>query len=117
MGFKTKSKQTSQINSNQFTVGGLIFDCEDDYLLLKNIDKNIEETVKIVNEGNINFEDIFNNIKSIYVKESYFDAREELDGLFSNATSLLCYEGTHLINDYKVGCCFFSKINIIEYSD
>ena len=113
MGFKSKNKQTSQTNNNLFTVGGLIFDCEDDYLLFKNIDKNINETVKLVRDGIINIEDVFNNIKSINVKESYFDSREEMDGLFKNATDLLCYEGTRFITDYKVGCRFFEKINVI----
>ena len=42
---------------------------------------------------------------------------EEMDGLIKNATHLLCYEGTRFVTDYKVGCCFFDKINIIEYCD
>ena len=40
-----------------------------------------------------------------------------MEGLFKNATGLLCYEGTRYENDYNVGCCFFDKINIIEYCD
>ena len=36
MGFKSKNKQTSQSNiCIPFKVGGLIFDSEEDYLLLK----------------------------------------------------------------------------------
>ena len=34
-----------------------------------------------------------------------------------NATELLCYEGTPFNIDYKVGCCFFNKINVIKYCD
>ena len=118
MGFKSKSKQTSQSNiCNPFKVGGLIFDSEDDYLLFKNIDRNIKQTVKSVEDGEIDIKEFFNKIKKIYVKESYCDAREEMDGLFKNATGLLCYEGTRFVTNYKVGCCFFNMINIIEYCD
>ena len=118
MGFKSKSKETSQSNIyNQFKVGGLIFDSEDDYLLFKDIDRNISQTVKSVEDGSIDLKDFFNKINRINVKESYYDAREEMDGLFQNATGLLCYEGTRFDNNYKVGCCFFNKINIIEYCD
>ena len=118
MGFKTKSKEKSQTNIyNQFKVGGLIFDSEDDYLLFKDIDRNISQTVKSVEDGSIDLKDFFNKINRINVKESYYDAREEMYGLFKNATHLLCYEGTRFVTDYKVGCCFFDKINIIEYCD
>ena len=118
MGFKSKSKETSQSNIyNQFKVGGLIFDSEDDYLLFKNIDRNIRQRFKSVKDGSIKLEEVFNDIKKINVKETYYYAREEMDGLFKNATGLLCYEGTRLVTDYKVGCCFFDKINIIEYCD
>ena len=118
MGFKSINKQTSQSNNcNPFKVGGLLFDSEEDYLLFKNIDKNINDTVKSVKDGSIDLKDVFNNVKTISVKECYYEAREELDGLFENATGLLCYEGTILVNDYKVGCCFFDKINVIEYFD
>ena len=118
MGFISKSKQTSQKNNcNLFKVGGLIFDSEDDYQLFKNIDKNIIETVKLVKDGCIELNEVFNNIKKINVKESYYEAGEEMDGLFKNATYLLCYEGTRFVFDYKVGCCFFDKINLIEYCD
>ena len=118
MGFKTKSKEKSQTNIyNQFKVGGLIFDSEDDYLLFKDIDRNISQTVKSVGDGSIDLKDFFNKINRINVKESYYDAREEMYGLFKNATHLLCYEGTRFVTDYKVGCCFFDKINIIEYCD
>ena len=114
MGYKSKSKQ---INNNNFKIQGLIFDSEEDYNKFKNIDKNIYQTVKSVNDGIIDLKDVFNNIKKINVKETYYEAREELDGLFKNATSLLMYEGTRFHNDYKVACCFFDKINVIEYCD
>ena len=116
MGFKSINKQTSQSNNcNSFKIGGLLFDNKEDYLLFKNIDKNIKETVKSVEDGIIDLKDVFNNIKKINVEETYYDAREELDGLFVNATELLCYEGTLYDITYKVGCCFFDKINIKYY--
>ena len=118
MGFKSKSKETSQTNiCNPFKVGGLIFDSVGDYLLFKDIDRNITQIVKSVEDGSIDLKEVFNNIKKINVKESYYDAGEEMDGLFENATRLLCYEGKRFDTDYKVGCCFFDKINIIEYCD
>ena len=113
MGYKSKSKQ---INNN-FKIRGLIFDSEEDYIIFKNIDKNIYQTVKSVNDGIIDIEDVFKDIKNITVKEVYYDAGDELDGIFLNATSLLAYEDTRFINDYKVGCRFFDKINVIEYGD
>ena len=118
MGFKTKSKETSQTNiCNPFKVGGLIFDSEDDYQLFKDIDRNIKQTVKSVEDGSIDLKEFFNKIKKISVKETYYDAKEEMAGLFTNATDLLCLEGTRFVTDYNVGCCFFDKINIIEYCD
>ena len=118
MGFITKSKETSQSNiCNPFKVGGLIFDSEDDYQLFKDIDRNITQIVKSVEDNLIDLKEVFNNIKKINVKESYYDAREEMDGLFKNATSLLCFEGTRLESYYKVGCCFFDKIIIIKCCD
>ena len=118
MGFITKSKETSQSNiCNPFKVGGLIFDSEEDYLILKNIDRNIIQIAKSVEYGIIDLEEAFNNVETINVKESYYDAREEMDGLFKNATSLLCFEGTRLESYYKVGCCFFDKIIIIKCCD
>ena len=118
MGFKPINKQTSQSNNcNPFNVGGLIFDSQEDYLLFKNIDKNIRETVKSVKDGSIDIKDVFKNIKPINVEERYYGAREEMDGLFINATGLLCYEDTLFVTTYKVGCCFFDKINVISFDD
>ena len=118
MGIKTKSKETSQSNiCNPFKVGGLIFDSEDDYNLFIDIDRTIKQTVNLVNNGSIDLEEFFNKIKNINVKETYCEAREEMDGIFRNAIDLLCFEDTYLVNEYKVGCCFFRKINILEYCD
>ena len=115
MGFKSKNNQSNICK--RFRVRGLLFDSEEDYQILKNIDNNIKQTVKSVNDGIIDLEDVFNNVKTFNVEESYFNTSEELDGLFKNATELLCYEGTRFVNDYKVGCCFFDKINVIKYFD
>ena len=110
MGFKSNI-------CKRFRVGGLIFDSEEDYQILKNIDDNINQTVKSVNDGSIDLKDVFKNIKTFNVEESYFNTGEELDGLFKNAAYLLCYEGTRFVTNYKVGCCFFDKINLIRYFD
>ena len=115
MGFKSKNNQSNICK--RFRVRGLLFDSEEDYQILKNIDNNIKQTVKSVNDGIIDLEDVFNNVKTFNVEESYFNTREELDNLFKNATELLMYEGTRFVNDYKVGCCFFDKINVIKYFD
>ena len=118
MGFKSKSKETSQSNiCNPFKVGGLIFDSEDDYLLFKNIDRNIKQTVELVKRGRIDLEEFFNKIKIINVKESYCEAREEMDGMFGNVIELLFDESIRFRTEYKVGCCFLKKINIIEYCE
>ena len=109
MGFKSKSQQ--------YKLSGLIFDCEEDYLIFKNLDKNIYKTVKLVNDGKININDVFKDIKNITVKEAYYNAEDELDGTFLNATSLLMYEDTRFENDYLVGIKFFEKINVIDYED
>ena len=114
MGFKSKSIEKSQLNNcNRFKVGGLIFDSEEDYLILKNIDSNINQIVKSVEDGGIDLKDVFNNVKTINVEESYDDAWEEIEGLFKNATDLLCYEDTRFVTDYEVGRCFFDKIHIL----
>ena len=118
MVFKSNSKVTNQSNNcNPFKVGGLIFDSEEDYKILENIDIKISLTVEKVNNGRIDLNDVFNNIKTFNVKETYYGADEELYGLFKNATYLLCLEGTRFVNDYEVGRCFFSKINVIYYNN
>ena len=109
MGFKSKSQK--------YKNSGLIFDSEEDYNIFINLDKNINETVRLVNNGEIDIEDVFKDIESINVKECYYDAGDEMGGTFFNATNLLMFEGTRYINEYKVACKFFDKINIIEYDD
>ena len=111
MGFKSKSQQSN------FEIYGLIFDCEEDYLLFKNLDKNINETAKLVNDGILDIDDVFKDIKNITVKECYYDACDELDRLFLNAVSLLVSKHPRFENDYKVGCKFFDKIKVIEYEE
>ena len=70
MGFKSKTKETNQTNiCNPFKVGGLIFDSEDDYQLFKDIDRNIRQTVKSVEDGSIDLKEVFNDVKKINVKE------------------------------------------------
>ena len=115
MGFKSKNNQSNICK--RFRVRGLIFDSEEDYQILKDIDSNINQTVKLVNDKIIDLKDVFNNVKTFNVEESYFNTREELDILFKNATELLMYEGTRFVNDYKVGCLFFDKINVMKYFD
>ena len=109
MGIKSKSQN--------YKNSGLIFNCKEDYYIFKNLDKNINETVKLVNDGKININDVFKDIKNITVKERYYNACDELDRTFFNATNLLVYEDTPFVNDYQVGCKFFDKINVIDYED
>ena len=109
MGIKSKSQK--------YKISGLIFNCKEDYYILKNLDENIYETVKLVNDGKININDVFKDIKNIIVKECYYNACDELDGTFLNAISLLMYEDTRFENSYQVGCKFFDKIKVIEYED
>ena len=110
MGFKSKQ-------NNMFKIGGLIFDSKQDYLLFKNIDKNINETVESVNDKIIGIKDVFKNIKKINIKETYPDAYNEVDGLFGNATRLLEYEDTRFSNDFEVACKFFDKFNVTHCDD
>lgn len=118
MGFKTKNSNIKQSNIKKpYQVGGLIFDSVDDFKLLEEINKNISLTVKSVEDSNIKLDKVFNNVKNINVKETYFNAGEELEGSFDNATRLLFYGGTRFTTDFKVGRCFFDKINIIKYRD
>ena len=37
--------------------------------------------------------------------------------LFKNATELLKYEGTDFDIEYKVGCRFYDKFLLVEYSE
>lgn len=94
---------------------GLLFECEEDYQILKNIDKNINYIVRLVKNGEIDIKDVFENLKVITVEETYPDAYDDLDRLFINVTSLLIYEDIPNSVEYKIGCKFFDKINVIEY--
>ena len=98
-----------------YQVGGLIFYTEEDYLIFKNIDRNISQTVKLVKNGSIDLEKVFNDIEKIRVIEINYNARQELFGLFKNATELLKYRGTDFDTEYKVGCCFYDKFIIVKY--
>ena len=115
MGFKSKNSSLNICKGCE--VGGLTFDSQDDYIYFKSLDEKINQVVQLVKDGSIDLESYFDNIKSINVKENYPDAREELDGLFENATELLIYEDGLFETDYKVGSCFFRKINVIDFSD
>ena len=115
MGFKSKNNQSNICK--RFRVHGLIFDSEEDYLNFKRLDEKINQVVQLVKEGSIDLKYFFYNIKTINIEETYFYAREELDGLFKNATYLLSYEDTRFDIEYKVGRYFFDKINVIKMTD
>ena len=111
-------KQTTQSNNcNPFENIGLIFDSEEDYLLFKKIDRNINNIVKSVNDGNIFIEEVFNNVKPITVKESFKRASQNLFSIFDNVRELFCSEYTRNSINFKIVCSFFDKINIIKYFD
>ena len=113
MGFR---KQKNNINSS-FKLDGLIFDSEKDYKDLKRVDDNILNIVNLVKKSSADLDNIFNNIKSINVIETYPDAYDEVDGLFINTTSLLIYEEIPDSIEYKVACKFFNKINVTHYEE
>ena len=124
MGFKSKSilsdksNQFKSSNNIPFKLGGLMFDCEEDYIFLKKIDENILHKVDLVNKGTIDFNDSFFNIKSINVIETYPDAADEMDYLFQNVMNLLLDDDvTRFYNEYNIGRWFFSLINVITYDD
>lgn len=104
-------------NDKSFKINGLIFDSEEDYNKLKNIDNNIINIVQLVKNGIIDINDVFKSINKIYVEETYPNAYDETDGLFKNATSLLVYEDTSYDTEYKVACKFFDKLDVIVYED
>ena len=114
MGFKSKNNQSNICK--RFRVRGLTFDSEEDYLNFKRLDEKIKQVVQSVKDGSIDLKDYFDNIKSINIEENYPDAREELDGLFKNATDLIIYKDIIFDTENKVGRCFFNKINVVEYS-
>ena len=106
MGFKLASYKKSS---------GLKFECQRDYIIFKDLDKNINEIVDQVNNRQLKLEDVFKDVKPITVEELYYCASDELNGTFENATKLLMFEDTHFTNEYEIGCKFFDKINIIEF--
>ena len=112
MGIKQPYKPKS------FKLNGLIFDSEKDYKGLKRVDDNIFNIVKLVKNSSADLDNIFNNIKSINVTETYPGAYDEIDGIYPNATSLLSYEDDPGdCEEYKVACKFFLKINLKSYEE
>ena len=107
-------KKEREMNINViYQVGGLIFYTEEDYLIFKNIDKNITQIVKSVKDGIIDLYEVFNDIEKIRVIEFKYNARQELFGLFENSSDLFNYRETDI--EYKVGCRFYDKIIIVNY--
>ena len=111
MGFKSRQSN----NRNKFKIGGLIFDSEEDYLVFENIDKNMFKIVDLVDDSIILLNEVFNNVKTIHVKERYYNSREEIYDLFKIAGYLLTLKNTVFNNDYEVGRCFFDKIIFLKY--
>ena len=111
-----KTERKLNIN-NIYDVEGLIFYTKEDYLMFKNIDKNITQIVKSVKDGIIDINEVFNDIEKIRVLEFKYNAGEKLFDLFKNATELLEYEGTDFDIEYKVGCRFYAKFLLVEYSE
>jgi len=112
MGFNTLS------NIQEYQVEGLIFSSKKQYDFFKKLDEKIVYIVKKLNkkeDGMKRLEELFDKIGKMDVKETYEEACEETDGLFPNATELLCYECTPtLALDYKAACLFFEKFNYIR---
>ena len=123
MGFKRQQNKllpkrgVQGENPPPFKLNGLIFQSEEDYKSLKRVDDNIFNILKLVKNSSADLDNIFNNIKSINVTETYPDAYNEADELFINATSLLMYESIPDSIEYKVACKFFLRINLIEYEE
>ena len=111
MGFKSSQSN----NRNKFKIGGLMFDSEEDYLIFKNIDKNMFNIVTLVDDSIILLNEVFNNVKTINVKERYYNSREEIYDLFQIAGYLITLKDTVFKNDYEVGRCFFDKIIFLKY--
>ena len=109
MGFKSAPYKKSS---------GLKFESKADYYLFKDLDKHIDEIVEQVNNHQLKLEDVFKDVKPITIQELYYCASDELDGTFENVTKLLMFEDApHFTNEYKIGCKFFDKINIIEFKN
>ena len=121
MGFKKLSSNHKHLSNNNcynnYKIGGLIFDSREDYNMLKNLDVNLKSHVELIKDDCYDMEEFFNRFEKVNVTETYYGAKEELDGLFENATDLIQYEDARYITEYKVGCCFFDKIRVLEYCD
>ena len=80
--------KSSQRNNTLYKVGGLIFPNKDRYVEFEGIDDGADILIShLRNEDNI--KEFFDRINPIEVIETYPDAREEMDGLFSNITRYL----------------------------
>ena len=103
MGFKRKQ-------NNFFKLDGLIFDSEEDYKSLRRVDDNF---FNIIKKSSDDIENIFKNIKSINVTETYPDAYDNIYGIYPNATTFLPYEeDPGGCEEYKISVKFFAKINV-----
>ena len=108
-------KSLAQRNNTPYKVGGLIFPSKYRYEDLKGIDSGVDIILSDLNNDKEELQEFFDKIRLIEVIETYLDAREEMDGLFSNITRLLCYEGNERFYfDYKFAYMFFSKFNYRE---
>ena len=106
MGFKS----SSQRNNNQYKVDGLIFPSEESYRKLKDIDDNVDNILSNL-DNKEELKAFFDKIEPIEVIETYPDAMDDANGLFSNITYLLCFEDTdHLQFEYDFACMFYSKL-------
>ena len=107
--------KSSQRNNTLYKVGGLIFPSKDRYVDFKGIDSGADIFIlDLHNEDNII--DFFNRIKPIKVIGTYPNAREEMDGLFSNITRYLSYEANEILHlQYLFAIMFFSKFKYREH--
>jgi len=107
--------------NEEYEVGGLIFPSKNQYEFFKKLDEKIVHIVKKLNkeeDGIKRLEEFYNKIGIMDVKETYEGATEETDGLFPNATGLLCFESSpRLALDYKAACLFFEKFNYNRETD
>ena len=103
--------------NEEHQVGGLIFSNKRDYEFFKKVDEkifNIVHNLKKEEDGISTLEELFDRIYEIEVTETYEGASEEMDGLFPNATELLCFESCPRLDlEYKTACLFFEKFNYI----
>ena len=120
-------QQTEHIGFNQFCkkkknykyfkINGLVFDNEENFNKLKKYDKFMHEIAKLVKNNIIDINDVFKSFNNIYVEQTYPDAYNEVNKLFTNAASLLIYENTPHNIEYKIACKFFDNIEVLEYDE